>query len=67
MFLEGGYDLTALRSSVLATLSAALGDAITLEEPSHGGPGIDHVARAHRDRLAALESMRSRDSEGTEV
>jgi acetoin utilization deacetylase AcuC-like enzyme len=67
MFLEGGYDLTALRSSVVATLSAALGDAITLEEPSHGGPGLEHVARAQRDRSGAIESMRSMQSEGTDL
>jgi acetoin utilization deacetylase AcuC-like enzyme len=57
MFLEGGYDLAALRSSVLATLSAVLENSYDAEEHSAGGPGGDHVRRAKSERLSALEMM----------
>ncbi len=45
LFLEGGYDLNALRHSVGATVNALLGGTKTFEAPTHGGPG-DHVVRA---------------------
>jgi len=54
VFLEGGYDLAALRDSVAATLPALVGEPATAaERPSSGGPGnevVDALAqrRAHR-------------------
>jgi acetoin utilization deacetylase AcuC-like enzyme len=59
LFLEGGYDLAALRASVGATLNAALGGVDTNEETSSGGPGIDQVRRAGRERAAAIEASDS--------
>jgi acetoin utilization deacetylase AcuC-like enzyme len=47
-FLEGGYDLDALRDSVAATASALVGAAIRPEPPTSGGPGTP-VVRAARD------------------
>ena len=51
LFLEGGYDLTAIRSSVTATLGALVGAPVTSETPTAGGPGMDHLpaiaARRH--------------------
>ncbi len=55
LFLEGGYDLAALRSSVTATLGSLVGAALPSEPPTSGGPGSDHVRRAavqHREQLA---------------
>lgn len=46
LFLEGGYDLHALRSSVAATLSALAGREIRPEPSSCGGPGMAVVERA---------------------
>jgi acetoin utilization deacetylase AcuC-like enzyme len=39
LFLEGGYDLDALRDSVAATVSTLLGDPVRPEPASGGGPG----------------------------
>jgi acetoin utilization deacetylase AcuC-like enzyme len=47
-FLEGGYDLEALRDSVAATASALVGDGVRPERATSGGPGA-HVVRAVRD------------------
>src|SRR4051794_3759297 len=46
IFLEGGYDLDAIRSSVAATLGAVVGAAGEVEPPTNGGPGTDAVTRA---------------------
>ena len=43
-FLEGGYDLDALRRSVAATAAAMAGTDIDSEPPTSGGPGRDAVA-----------------------
>ena len=43
-FLEGGYDLEALRRSVAATAAAMAGTDIESEPPTSGGPGRDTVA-----------------------
>jgi acetoin utilization deacetylase AcuC-like enzyme len=54
-FLEGGYDLGALRSSVAATLGSIVGASHLVEAPTSGGPGTDAVAQAraiHADLLA---------------
>lgn len=43
LFLEGGYELGALRSSVSATLGALVGSSLATEPPTSGGPGMDHL------------------------
>jgi len=43
LFLEGGYELDALRASVAATLGAFVGTSVTTEPPTSGGPGMDHL------------------------
>ena len=48
-FLEGGYDLDALRDSVAATVATLAGAACRPEPATGGGPG-GHVVRAVRDR-----------------
>jgi acetoin utilization deacetylase AcuC-like enzyme len=45
-FLEGGYDLDALRASAAATLGAIVGAGAPVEPPTSGGPGEHAVARA---------------------
>ena len=57
MFLEGGYDLGALRASVHATLAAALDGVVDAEPRSNGGPGVDQVALVGRERRVAIESL----------
>ncbi len=50
-FLEGGYDLAALRASAGATASVLAGAEVTLpdgEGPSGGGPGREVVDRTRR-------------------
>lgn len=50
VFLEGGYDLEALRDSVAATLPALIGATPSpSERPTTGGPGLELV-RAARER-----------------
>lgn len=58
-FLEGGYDLTALRSSVRAVLASVLKRPADVERESSGGPGREDVRRADRERSAALEAFGS--------
>jgi acetoin utilization deacetylase AcuC-like enzyme len=53
-FLEGGYDLEALRNSVAATLGAVLASDFSPEEPTFGGVGVDEVHRAESERGVAL-------------
>jgi acetoin utilization deacetylase AcuC-like enzyme len=55
-FLEGGYDLGALRASVAATLGAlaALPEPASAERPTSGGPGVELVDRAAAVRRRAL-------------
>jgi acetoin utilization deacetylase AcuC-like enzyme len=49
MFLEGGYDLAALRDSVAASLPPLLGEPASPSEPATaGGPGTDVVAAARQ-------------------
>jgi acetoin utilization deacetylase AcuC-like enzyme len=45
-FLEGGYDLEALRDSTAAALGALAGERVHIEPPSGGGPGRDAIAAA---------------------
>ena len=54
LFLEGGYDLAALRASVAGTLGALLDCDYAPEEPSSGGPGQEQVLRAANERLIAI-------------
>jgi len=55
-FLEGGYDLGALRDSVAATLGAlaAVPEPAGAEHPTSGGPGTEWVAAAAEARRRAL-------------
>jgi acetoin utilization deacetylase AcuC-like enzyme len=46
VFLEGGYDLEALRDSTAAALGALAGERLHPEAPTGGGPGRDVVAAA---------------------
>jgi len=46
LFLEGGYDLDALRTSVAATMGALVGEQLHAERPTGGGPGDDMVVAA---------------------
>ena len=56
LFLEGGYDLTALRDSVAATVGRLVEAEVPGDTaPTSGGPGLDWVARALRTRQV-LES-----------
>jgi acetoin utilization deacetylase AcuC-like enzyme len=48
LFLEGGYELDALRMSVGATLGSLLGVSYRPEPPTSGGPGTEIVAAARR-------------------
>jgi acetoin utilization deacetylase AcuC-like enzyme len=52
-FLEGGYNLTALRDSVASTVAALVGGSHTVEEPTRGGPGIDVVGEAREANVMA--------------
>ena len=64
VFLEGGYDLAALRHSVTATLSAVLGSASAPETPTNGGPGVDQIGRIMRERASTLTLVQEqRDAE----
>ncbi|HLM65279.1 MAG TPA: histone deacetylase [Acidimicrobiales bacterium] len=46
VFLEGGYDLEALRDSSAAALAALAGDPLHPEAPTSGGPGREVVFAA---------------------
>ena len=51
-FLEGGYDLDALRSSVAATIGRLCDTVAPSEPPTHGGPGAEIVEAARARRHA---------------
>jgi acetoin utilization deacetylase AcuC-like enzyme len=55
-FLEGGYDLAALRASVSATLAAVQGDSGHPEAMTTGGPGRDQVMAVPAQRRQAMVS-----------
>jgi acetoin utilization deacetylase AcuC-like enzyme len=62
VFLEGGYDLEALRDSTAATLGALAGERIHVEAPSGGGPGRDIVVAAnlaHRRATAETDDAKA--------
>jgi acetoin utilization deacetylase AcuC-like enzyme len=54
-YLEGGYDLDALRRSAGATLASLAGRSWRPEEATNGGNGREAVAIARRARQRALE------------
>jgi acetoin utilization deacetylase AcuC-like enzyme len=54
LFLEGGYHLAALRSSVAASLGAVLGRDVATEPSTSGEIAADVVQRSKSERLAAL-------------
>ena len=54
LFLEGGYDLGALRTSTAATIGALVGASSGSEPPTHGGPGPAYVQRLDAERRATL-------------
>jgi acetoin utilization deacetylase AcuC-like enzyme len=58
LFLEGGYDSSALASSVEATLAALLDLRGHGEAPTSGGPGLAELAAAGAQRAHALEALR---------
>ena len=55
LFLEGGYDLDALRSSVEATMGALLGLRHHPPPPTVGGPGLSEVRATRDERLRAID------------
>lgn len=55
VFLEGGYDLAALTSSVTATAAELTGVRHDVEPPTSGGPGRDAVASAATRHIVGLE------------
>ncbi len=48
VFLEGGYDLAALRDCAHAVAAALVGERDVVEAPTGGGPGAEAVAAAAR-------------------
>jgi acetoin utilization deacetylase AcuC-like enzyme len=56
LFLEGGYDLGALSSSVEATLGALLGRRVDAAAPTSGGPGLAQLRADGMARLRALDA-----------
>lgn len=56
LFLEGGYDLDALRASTVATLASLVGERVHPERPTSGGPGVEMVDAAllaHRQAVGS--------------
>jgi acetoin utilization deacetylase AcuC-like enzyme len=56
LFLEGGYDLDALRASTAATLSALVGERLHAERPTFGGPGSEVLVAASQAHQRALDA-----------
>jgi acetoin utilization deacetylase AcuC-like enzyme len=54
LFLEGGYDLSALRMSVATTVGALLGCTYRPEASTSGGPGLELVERTRVERIESL-------------
>jgi acetoin utilization deacetylase AcuC-like enzyme len=55
LFLEGGYNLEALRNSVSATLASLLGRAHQSEASTNGGAGVELIQHAQSERDSALQ------------
>jgi acetoin utilization deacetylase AcuC-like enzyme len=62
LFLEGGYDPTALRTSVTATLSALLGGSGSSERSTSDGPGNEDVEAALLARRRAVAAAAADDA-----
>ena len=67
VFLEGGYDLDALRDSTAATLAALAGERIHVEAPTGGGPGREMVAAADIAHRRAADGAGARPSGGPTI
>ena len=65
LFLQGGYDPTALRTSVTATLSALLGGSDSFERPTSDGPGREDVEAALFARGRAVAAAAVEDAAAT--
>ena len=59
LFLEGGYDATALASSVEATLGALLGRPARQASPTQGGPGLAELRVGSAARRRAIDALRA--------
>jgi len=59
LFLEGGYDLAALRRSVAATIGRLLGTFESDEAPTQGGPGSETIAAAQTIRRQLAQEQAS--------
>jgi acetoin utilization deacetylase AcuC-like enzyme len=57
LFLEGGYELDALRRSVAATLGALVGSPEPAEAVSSGGPGTEQLEAVASRRRESLDQM----------
>jgi hypothetical protein len=57
VFLEGGYDLTALAECAAATVGALVDEPVPTEAPTSAGPG--------REVLAAVAAAQARADETT--
>jgi acetoin utilization deacetylase AcuC-like enzyme len=55
LFLEGGYNLDALRSSVGATLASLLNRAYQPEPSTNGGADVEVISRTQSERRSALD------------
>ena len=55
LFLEGGYDLAALRSSASAAIGVLLGAPATWAPETVNGPGREEVSAAHANRVRAVD------------
>ena len=66
LFLEGGYDLTALRTSVAASLGALLESDYRPEPVTTNGAGHDEIIRASSERLVSLRTARESTAERNE-
>lgn len=59
LFLEGGYDLEALRASVAATLGALFDTGVRPEPSTAGGPGASTISIAKQVRDRVIERAQS--------
>jgi acetoin utilization deacetylase AcuC-like enzyme len=57
LFLEGGYDLEALRASVTATLGALVGRKDGAAPTSEGGPGLHQLRGAEEVHRRAVDRL----------
>jgi acetoin utilization deacetylase AcuC-like enzyme len=64
LFLEGGYDLLAVRGSVAATLGELLGAPYDAEDPTSDDRSGAMVERARAERVRAIRSAEELEREG---